>query len=170
MWERNLACYDAFIGKQSIVSSDQFIYYPVIPKKDEIVALSNSAINAFDKQDGHIKRSLPNPSFECNKFEHLMPFDETHFLAISKNEIAAINMDDFTLVWKFDTGWTIDKFIIDSVSNEHWYVHAIIDKKIKGYIIKKETGEMIRSFDTDEYRRGADYLAVLNDNKISIFH
>lgn len=170
MWERNLACYDAFIGKQSIVSSDQFIYYPVIPKKDEIVALSNSAINAFDKQDGHIKRSLPNPSFECNKFERLMPFDETHFLAISKNEIAAINMDDFTLVWKFDTGWTIDKFIIDSVSNEHWYVHAIIDKKIKGYIIKKETGEMIRSFDTDEYRRGADYLAVLNDNKISIFH
>ena len=173
MWERNLACYDAFIGKQSIVPSEQYIYNPVILRKDEIVALSNDAINAFDKQDGRIRRSLQNPSFGCNKFERIMPVNETHFLAISKNEIAMINFEDFTFAWKFDTGWTIDsidKFQIDSISDEHWYVRSIIDKKIKGYILKKETGEMIRSFEADEYRYGPDYLALLINNKISIFH
>lgn len=173
MWERNLTCYDAFIGKKGIVPNEQYLYSSVIPIEDEIVALSNDAINAFDKQDGRVRRSLPNPSFGCNKFERLMPFHENTFLAISKNEIAAINMDDFTLIWKFDTGWTIDnidKFQIDSISDGLLYVHAIIDKKIKVYILKKENGEMIRTLEVDESLRGSGYLAILNDNKISIFH
>jgi outer membrane protein assembly factor BamB len=172
MWHRNLACYNALIGKKSIVLEDKRLYRPVITTKDEIVALSANAIHEFDKQDGHVNRSLPNPSFGCNEFERLMPVGENRFLAISKNEIAAIDIEDLTLAWKFDAGWTIEdigKFRIDSISKDHWYVRAAIDKKIKGYILRKETGEMIMTFEADQSLRGSNFLALSIDNKISIF-
>lgn len=172
MWHRNLACYNALIGKKSIVPEDKRLYLPVISTKNEIVALSANAINAFDKQDGHTNRSLLNPSFGCNEFERIMPVGENRFVAISKNEIAAIDIEDFTLAWKFDAGWTIDdigKFRIDSISEDHWYVRAAVGKKIKGYILIKETGEMIMTFEADQSLRGPNYLALSIDNKISIF-
>ena len=172
MWHRNLECYNALMGKKSIVPEDKRLYWPVIPTKDEIVALSADSINAFDKQDGHTNRWLPNPSFGCNKFERIMPVGENRFVAISKNEIAAIDIENFTLAWKFDAGWTIDdinKFRIDSISEDHWYVHAGVGKKIKGYILIKETGEMIMTFEADQSLRGSNFLALSIDNKISIF-
>ena len=172
MWHRNLACYNALINKKSVVPEDKRLYLPVISTKDEIVALSANAINAFDKQDGHTNRSLPNPSFGCNEFERLNPVGENLFVAISKNEIAAIDIENFTLAWKFDAGWKIDdisKFRIDSISEDHWYIHAAVGKKIKGYILIKETGEMIMTFEADQSLYGPNYLALSIDNKISIF-
>ena len=172
MWERNLACYDAVISKKSIVSSDKYVYHPVIQTRDEMVVLSNAAINAFDKQNGHTNKSLQNPSFSCNKFERIMPLGEGQLMAISKNEIAVINIEDFSLAWKFDTGWSVDhitKFNIDSISNEFLYVRTFVDNKIKGYILKKETGKMISTLEADQSLRGADYLALSIYNKIYLF-
>jgi outer membrane protein assembly factor BamB len=172
MWHRNLECYNALIGKKNIVPEDKRLYWPVIPTKDEIVALSANSINAFDKQDGHTNRWLPNTSFGCNEFERIMPVGENRFVAISKNEIAAIDIENFTLAWKFDAGWTIDdirKFRIDSISEDHWYVRAAVGKKIKGYILIKETGEMIMTFEADQSLHGPNYLALSIDNKISVF-
>lgn len=172
MWERNLACYNAVIKKETIVSSDKYIYYPVIQTKEEILILTNAAINAVDKQNGHTSKSLQNPSFGCNTFERIMLHGESQILALSKNEIAAINIEDFSLAWKFNPDWSIDhinKFQINLISSEHLYVRAIVDKKIKGYILRKDTGEMISNFEADQSLQGADHLAVKIDNGIFIY-
>ena len=172
MWERNLACYDAVIGKTGIVPDDKLVYYPVVYTRDEIVVLSNRVISVFDKLDGHTIRSLQNPGYGCNRFERILPFGEGQIMALSKNEIVVINIQDFSLAWKFNADWAIDdinKFNINSISTDHLYVRTFIDNKIKGCILKKETGEIVSRFEADQSLRGEDYLALSIDNGIYIY-
>jgi len=172
MWERNIDCYDAVITKKNIVPSDKHIHYPVIQTEDEILVLTNAAINAFDKQTGHTKKSLQNPSFGCDTFERIALLDESRIIALSKNEIAAINIADFSLAWKSKMDWSVDhinKFKINSISSDHLYVRAIIDEKIKGQILRKDTGEMISKLEADQSLRGTDYLALTINDRIFIY-
>ena len=171
MWFNNRACYDAMMAKEKIAAGErQFLATLALPA--DIAILASDSIYFINKSDGTLSGSVPNPGSDGDKYQEMLRLDDETIAVISANKISAIRIGEQQPVWEQSWDWglkDLGHFSINSISGDYLYARVVADKKIKGVVLDKKTGEKIREITADQTLYADNFLAVQNNNQVSIY-
>jgi hypothetical protein len=159
------------VTKKKITGGDRQLLAAVsLPTK--IAILAADGIHFLNKADCMSAGNLANPSEDAAKIQQIHRLPSKSVLAVSKSRIICIDSNTLAPSWSLDMPWTLDNLdhlYINSMSEKHLYVHVIMDKTIKGCVVNKQTGTIIKRFEASQNLWAQNLLALQNDNRVSIY-
>jgi hypothetical protein len=171
MWIENKTCYRAAVAKKKVTGGGrQLLSALSLPTK--IVMLAADGIYFLNKTDFQSVGALPNPSEDAAKFRKIQRLSRKSVLAVSKSRILCIDSNTLEPSWSLDMPWALDNldhFHINSIWEKHLYIRVFVDKIIKGCIVDKQTGILIKSFEANQTYWTQNLLALQNGNRVSIY-
>jgi len=171
LWVRNNDCYLKQIkGQPCVTPSNRLI--TVFPTKDNLVALTKDSILLIELNTGAVLKSFKMHELGTERIENIYKLENGKTIGITKKEILSLDMDNGKFEWVYKCDWNIDqvnKVQFAMLFDKYLLAYTYIGKKLNGYIIEPDTGQLVMKLESDELWYDKDTIALRKKGHIEIF-
>jgi len=171
LWVENNDCYLKQIkGQPCVFPSNRLI--KVVPTKDNLVALTRDSILLIDFNTGAVLKSFKMDELGTERIENIFNLEKGKTIGITKKEIVSLDTYNGKYEWIYKSDWNIDRFNkVQSamIFDKYLLIYSYIGKKLNGYIIEPDTGQLVMKLEGDELWYDKNTIALRKERHIQIF-